>query len=140
KLLAQHLVLTLVALTLALSISLPLGILLTRLRYLEGPVFAVVNLLQTIPSLALLGFLIPIMGIGFKPAIVALLLYALLPLVRNTFIGIREIQPSLIEACRGMGLTDTQILRKVEIPLAIPTIMAGIRTSMVILVGTATLV
>lgn len=140
KLLVQHLVLTLVALTLALIISLPLGILLTRVRYLEGPVFAVVNLLQTIPSLALLGFLIPIMGIGFKPAIVALLLYALLPLVRNTFIGIREIQPSVIEACRGMGLTDMQILTKVEIPLAIPTIMAGIRTSMVILVGTATLV
>jgi osmoprotectant transport system permease protein len=140
KLLMQHLMLTTTALALALIISLPLGIILTRARYLDGPVFAFINLLQTIPSLALLGFLIPVMGIGFKPAIMALLLYALLPLVRNTYIGIREVDPSLIEACRGMGLTDLQILKKVELPLALPTIMAGVRTSMVILVGTATLV
>lgn len=140
KLLGQHLMLTTTALALALVISLPLGIVLTRAKYLDGPVFAFINLLQTIPSLALLGFLIPVMGIGFKPAITALLLYALLPLVRNTYIGIREVDPSLIEACRGMGLTDFQILKKVELPLAVPTIMAGVRTSMVILVGTATLV
>ena len=140
RLLKEHIMLTIAALALAIGISLPLGVLLTRLSYLEGPVFAVVNLLQTIPSLALLGFLIPFLGIGVKPAIVALFLYALLPLVRNTFTGIKEVDPNLKEACRGMGLTDMQILKKVELPLALPTIMAGVRTSTVIIVGTATLV
>lgn len=140
RLLKEHVLLTLAALALATGIALPTGVLLTRLSYLEGPVFAVVNLLQTIPSLALLGFLIPFLGIGVKPAIVALFLYALLPLVRNTFIGIKEVDPHLKEACRGMGLTDMQILKKVELPLALPTIMAGVRTSTVIIVGTATLV
>ena len=106
---------------------------------MTGAVFGIVNTFQTIPSLALLGFLIPLVGTGVLPAVIALFLYALLPLVRNTYAGIRDIEPTLKEAARGMGLTDMQILRKVEIPLALPVILAGVRTSTVILVGTATL-
>ncbi|MGE0200322.1 MAG: glycine betaine ABC transporter substrate-binding protein [Candidatus Melainabacteria bacterium] len=135
----EHMVLTLITMGLAIVVSIPLGIALTRLPKLEGPVFTLVNTLQTIPSLALLGFMIPLLGIGMTPAIVALFLYSLLPLVRNTFIGIREVDGRLLDACRGMGLTDRQILTHVELPLALPTIMAGIRTSTVIVVGTATL-
>ncbi|HUS68810.1 MAG TPA: glycine betaine ABC transporter substrate-binding protein [Kofleriaceae bacterium] len=139
RLLQRHLFLTLCGLLAAMALAIPLGIALTRFRRLAGPVFGVINVVQTIPSLALLGFLIPILGIGVTPAIVALFLYGLLPLVRNTFTGISQIDPSLVEGCRGMGLTDMQILRKAELPLAVPIIMAGVRTSAVVLVGTATL-
>ncbi|MDP9135247.1 MAG: ABC transporter permease subunit, partial [Actinomycetota bacterium] len=139
RLLKQHLFLTLSGLLAAMALAIPLGIALTRFRRLAGPVFSVINVVQTIPSLALLGFLIPVLGIGVTPAIVALFLYGLLPLVRNTYTGISQIDPSLVEGCRGMGLTDMQILRKAELPLAVPIIMAGIRTSAVVLVGTATL-
>jgi osmoprotectant transport system permease protein len=138
-LLEQHLFLTITALLAALAFAVPLGIVLTRTPRLSGSVFGVINVFQTIPSLALLGFLIPLLGIGIKPAIFALFLYALLPLVRNTHAGIAQIDPSLKEACRGMGLTDFQILRKAELPLALPIIMAGVRTSAVLLVGTATI-
>jgi len=135
----QHLMLTLVALLFALMIALPTGVALSRFPKLSGPVFAIVNAVQTIPSLALFGFLIPLVGIGAMPAIIALFLYALLPLISNTYTGISEVDDSLIDACKGMGLTSGQILRKVEIPLAFPVIMAGIRTSTVLMVGTATL-
>lgn len=138
-LLRQHMFLTLAGLLAAMLLAIPLGVALTRFRRLAGPVFSVINVVQTVPSLALLGFLIPLLGIGVTPAIVALFLYGLLPLVRNTYTGISQIDPSLVEACRGMGLTDMQILRKAELPLAVPIIMAGIRTSAVLLVGTATL-
>ncbi len=139
KLLKEHLYLTLVALTLAVIVSIPAGIALTRFEKIRGLVFTVINTFQTIPSLALLGFLVPVLGIGRLPAIVALFLYALLPLVRNTYTGIREIDPKIIEASQGIGLTNLQILRKVEMPIALPMIIAGIRTSTVIIVGTATL-
>jgi len=135
----QHMFLTLSGLLAAIALAVPLGIALSRFRRFAGPVFSVINVIQTVPSLALLGFLIPILGIGVTPAIVALFLYGLLPLVRNTYTGISQIDPALVEACRGMGLTDLQILRKAELPLAVPIIMAGIRTSAVLLVGTATL-
>lgn len=95
--------------------------------------------LQTIPSLALLGLLIPLFGIGKVPAIIALVAYALLPILRNTYTGIKEVDPSLIEAARAMGMNERQLLLKVEIPLATPVMMAGIRTAMVLIVGTATL-
>ena len=135
----QHMFLTLSGLAAAFCLAVPLGIALTRFRRAAGPVFAAINVVQTVPSLALLGFLIPLLGIGATPAIVALFLYGLLPLLRNTYTGISQVDPSLIEACRGMGLTDMQILRKAELPLALPVIMAGLRTSAVLLVGTATL-
>lgn len=135
----EHIGLTLVALVIAIITGLPLGILLTKYRKISSIVLGGVGIIQTIPSIALLGFLLPLLGIGPTPAIVALFLYALLPIVRNTFTGIKEVEPSVTEAARGMGMSDMQILRNVEIPLAMPVIFAGIRTATVINVGVATL-
>ena len=95
--------------------------------------------LQTIPSLALLGLMIPIFGIGKVPAIIALVVYALLPILRNTYTGIKEVEPSLTEAAKGIGMKPMRRLTKVELPIAMPVIMAGIRTAMVLIIGTATL-
>ena len=139
KLLGEHLLLSFVAIFFALLISLPLGVLLTRKKRAAQIVFPIVNTIQTIPSLALLGFLIPILGIGFAPAVLALFLYSLLPLVRNTYEGIKAVDRNFVEASRGIGLTNFQILFKVEIPLALPIILAGLRTATVIVIGTATL-
>lgn len=137
--LVEHLELTFIALFLAILIGVPLGIHIARARFLSGPVLAVVSTIQTIPSVALLGFLIPLLGIGMKPAIVALFLYSLLPIVRNTFIGIDRVDPAAIEAARGMGMRDRQILFRVMIPQALPVLMAGIRTATVMCVGITTL-
>lgn len=139
KITKEHLILSFGSLLLALIISLPTGILLTRYPVISTPVFAIINTIQTIPSLALLGFLIPIMGIGKIPGIVALFLYSLLPLIRNTYAGVQAVNNNFIEASRGIGLTNWQILWKVEIPLAMPVILAGVRTASVIVIGTATL-
>lgn len=135
----EHVWLTLVALALAVLIGLPLGVLLTRFRRTSGTVLGAVGVIQTIPSIALLGFLLPLMGIGAAPAIVALFLYALLPIVRNAYAGVDEVDPAVVEAARGMGMSDRQLLMKVELPLAVPVIFAGIRTATVINVGVATL-
>ena len=139
KLLGEHLLLSFGALFLALLLSLPVGIILTRYQSLGKIVFPIINTIQTIPSLALLGFLIPLMGIGFTPALLALFLYSLLPLIRNIYTGILAVDKNYIEASRGIGLTNMQILFKVEIPLALPIIIAGLRTAAVIVIGTATL-
>ncbi len=135
----EHISLTLVALVIAIIIGLPLGVFLTRYRKPSNVILGGVGIIQTIPSIALLGFLLPFLGIGPTPAIVALFLYALLPIVRNTFTGISEVDSSVTDAARGMGMSDMQILRKVELPLATPVIFAGIRTATVINVGVATL-
>jgi len=135
----EHIGLTVIALTIAIFIGLPIGILLTRYKNLAQSVLGVIGVIQTIPSIALLGFLLPLLGIGVIPAIVALFLYALLPIVRNTYTGIEEVDPSVREAARGMGMTDGQILLKVELPLSVPVIFAGIRTATIINVGIATL-
>ena len=135
----EHIGLTVVALAIAVFTGLPLGILLTRYKTLSPSVLGVTGVIQTIPSVALLGFLLPFLGIGVTPAIVALFLYALLPIVRNTFTGIEEVDASVKEAARGMGMSGMQVLRKVELPLAVPVIFAGIRTATVINVGVATL-
>jgi osmoprotectant transport system permease protein len=121
------------------AIGLPLAIACTRYRRMAGPTLGAVGVIQTIPSIALLGFMIPLLGIGAVPAIVALFLYALLPIVRNTYAGIDEVDAAVVEAARGMGMTNRQILTKVELPLAMPVIFAGIRTATVINVGVATL-
>lgn len=134
-----HIGLTFLSLCLALLIGLPAGILITYRPRLASVVLAVVGVLQTVPSIALLGFLIPVLGIGIGPAIVALFLYALLPIVRNTYVGIREVSPMLKETARGMGMTTAQVLMRLELPLALPVIFAGIRTATVINVGVATL-
>lgn len=134
-----HIGLTFVSLLLALVVGVPLGILIARRQRLANGVLGVAGVLQTVPSVALLGFLIPLLGIGVGPALVALFLYALLPLIRNTYVGITEVSASVREAARGVGMTDRQILTKVELPLALPVIFAGIRTATVINVGVATL-
>lgn len=135
----EHLWLTLVSLLFAVITGMLTGVYITRNQRSAKWVIGLVNAVQTIPSLALLGFMIPLLGIGPTPAIVALFLYALLPIVRNTFTGINEVEASIKEAAKGMGLTDYQVLTRVELPLATPVIFAGIRTAFVINVGVATL-
>lgn len=135
----QHLGLTFLSLFLAILVGLPLGILIARRRKLSSPILGIAGILQTIPSIALLGFMIPAFGIGATPAIIALLIYALLPIVRNTYTGITEVNPTVIEAAKAMGMNPKQMLFKVELPLAMPVIIAGIRTAAVINVGVATL-
>ena len=135
----EHVQLTLMSLSIALFIGLPIGILLTRHKRFADPVMGAVGVVQTIPSVALLGLLLPLLGIGVVPAIVALFLYALLPIVRNTYTGIEGVESYVKEAAKGMGMSDWQILKRVELPLAVPVIFAGIRTATVINVGVATL-
>ncbi|MGM5473997.1 ABC transporter permease/substrate-binding protein [Bacillus pumilus] len=137
--LLEHIQISFIALFLAILIAIPLGIYLTRVPKLAEWVIGVTAVLQTIPSLALLGLLIPLVGIGQVPAIIALVVYALLPILRNTYTGIQEVDPSLREAALAMGMNHRKRLLKVELPLAMPVIMAGIRTGMVLIVGTATL-
>lgn len=137
--LLAHIGLTFISLLIAAAIGVPLGIFIAKRKKLSGAVLGFVGVLQTIPSIALLGFMIPILGIGPKPAIVALFLYALLPIVRNTFTGIIGVDASVRDAAKGMGMSGKQILTKVELPLALPVILAGIRTATVINVGVATL-
>lgn len=135
----EHLFIATSALLLSMLVAIPLGIFLTRRESLAKFILGLGNIIMTIPSLALLAFMLPILGIGNKPAIAALFLYALMPIMRNTYTGIKQVQPSLIEAAKGMGMTDFQILSGIELPLAISVILAGIRTTYVILIGWATL-
>ena len=135
----QHIGLTFISLLIAVVIGLPLGIYITRHKKAAGLVLGAAGVLQTIPSLALLGFMIPLLGIGPVPAITALFLYALLPVIRNTYAGINGVDPGVREAALAMGMTSTQRLFKVDLVLAFPVIMAGIRTATVINVGVATL-
>jgi osmoprotectant transport system permease protein len=137
----EHLVLTAVAVVLAILFAVPLGLFLTRQEALAPAVLGLTGVIQTIPSLAMLAFMIPIpgLGLGARSAVAALFLYALLPILRNTYTGIREVDAPLIEAATGMGLRDREILLRIELPLATRTIMAGIRTASVISVGVATL-
>jgi len=137
----EHLVLVLTSVGIATAVAVPLGIALTRRVAWQQPVLAAANVVQTIPSLALFGLLIPLplFGIGARTALFALTLYALLPILRNTVTGIAGIDPALREAAVGMGMTDAQLLRRVELPLAASVILAGIRVATVIGVGLATI-
>jgi osmoprotectant transport system permease protein len=138
----EHVQLVGISIFTASAIGVPLGVLLTRRKALRRWVLGAANVIQTIPSLALFGFLIPVPfigGIGSRTAIVALTLYALLPILRNTCVGIAGVDRSVVEAARGMGMTDAQILWKVEIPLALTVILAGVRVATVIGVGVATI-
>src|SRR5687768_886350 len=141
-LIVQHLVLVLAATAVAVAVGVPLGLLLTRRPRLARVTLAAAGILQTIPSLALFGFLIPLPlvgGIGARTAIVALVLYALLPIVRNTYTGIRQVDPAVAEAATGLGMTSGERLRLVELPLALPVVLAGVRIAAVVSVGTATI-
>ena len=134
-----HLLITLVTVVFAVLISVPIGILITRVRSLYDPVIKLAGMLYTVPSLAMFGVLVPIFGIGFKPAIVALTLYSLLAIIRNTAVGINGVDQSIIESARGMGMRDRAILTQVELPLALPVIFAGIRIATVSTISLATL-
>ncbi|MEE2776518.1 MAG: glycine betaine ABC transporter substrate-binding protein [Acidobacteriota bacterium] len=135
----QHLTLSIGALILGVVVAVPLGLGLERRRRVAEGIIRGVGTTQTIPSLALLGFLIPVLGVGVVPAIVALWLYSLFPILRNTYTGVRDADPEAVEAALALGMTEGQVLRHVRLPLAVPTIMAGVRTAGVITVGTATL-
>jgi osmoprotectant transport system permease protein len=138
----EHLWLVGISTLLAVLIGIPLGVLIAHWPVLNKPVLASANIIQTIPSLALFGFLLPLPWLGERAdrlAILALTLYALLPLIRNTFTGIRGVDPAVVEAGRGMGLTDRQLLFQVELPLAVSVILSGVRVAVVISVGLATI-
>jgi len=142
QLTAEHLELVAIAMVLATLIGIPLGIVVTRKAALRRWVMGAANIIQTVPSLALFGFLIPVPligGIGSRSAIVALTLYALLPILRNTYTGIMNVDRAVIEVARGMGMTNRQILWQVEIPLSLAVILAGVRVATVISIGVATI-
>jgi osmoprotectant transport system permease protein len=138
----EHISMVGIAMLLAIGAGVPLGILITRRRNLRAPVLGSSNLIQTIPSLALFGFLLPVPWLAARSdrlAITALALYSLLPIIRNTYTGIMGVDPAIREVGRGMGMTDGQLLWQVELPLAMSTIMAGIRVATVIAIGVATI-
>ena len=138
----EHLQLVVIAMTVAILTGVPLGLLLVHRKFLRTLALGIASILQTIPSLALFGFLIPIPfigGIGKRTAIVALAVYALLPILRNTYVGLTSIDPAVLEAAEAMGMTNTQILLRVRFPLALAFILAGIRTATIITIGVATI-
>lgn len=136
--LLEHIFMTVLTMVIVLVITIPLGIYLTRNDKLADPIIGVTGVFQTIPSIAMFGFLLPFVGIGLKPTIIALVAFALLPVLRNVYTGIREVDKALIDAGKGMGMTDGQILRMIQLPLALPVIMAGIRTATIMTIGVAT--
>ena len=137
----EHLQLTVVAAAIVLVIAIPLGILLSRrpFRRLSGPVMVVANIGQAAPAIGLIVLLAFIVGFGFTAAVIALVAYAVLPVLRNTMVGLQQVDQRLVEAGRGMGMSAAAVLFRVELPLAVPVMLAGIRTALVLLVGTATL-
>lgn len=134
----EHIQLVGISVLAAMAIGIPLGILVTRLRWLEGSVMGVTGVLYTVPSLALFSILMPYTGLGATTVIVALVLYSLLAIVRNTVAGIDDVPPATLDAARGMGMTGSQRLFLVELPLALPVILAGIRLATVAAIGIAT--
>src|SRR5262252_6628818 len=138
----EHLWLVSISMLFAIGIGIPLGILITRWPALDKPILGSANIIQTIPSLALFGFLLPAPWFGERAdrmAILALTLYSLLPLIRNTYVGIRGVDSAVVEAARGMGMTDRQMLLEVQLPLSLGVIIAGVRVATVISVGLATI-
>ena len=135
----EHLYISLISVGLGILIAIPLGIALTRVPKVANFVMGFLGIIQTVPSFAILAFFIPLLGVGKVPAIVALFFYAVLPILRNTYTGVKGVNKDLLEAGRGMGMTGWERVRLVEIPLAIPVIMAGIRLTTVYLIGWATL-
>ncbi|NOU96305.1 ABC transporter permease subunit [Paenibacillus sp. LMG 31456] len=139
--LQQHIVISAISVLLGAVVAIPIGIWLAgnRISWINGLVFAIANILQTIPSLALLAILIPILGVGRTPAIFALFLYSLMPILRNTYTGFRSVDPNLLEAANGMGYSKSQRLLKIQMPLSVPYIMSGIRVTTVYVISWATL-
>lgn len=135
KLFIEHIYLTFVAIVIISVLGIILGIIMTRSRTIANIIMTIVNLIYTIPSIALFGFFVSITGIGFKSALIALVIYGLLPIIRNTYVGITEVDPFLIESAIGMGTTNTQLLYKVQLPLALPVIFAGFRTMVIMTIA-----
>lgn len=135
----QHINLTVMAISIAILVGVPLGIIVSRVEPLRKIILGFVNLVQAVPSMALLGLLVPVLGIGSKPAIFMVVVYSLLPIVKNTYIGISSIDPVILESSKGIGLTKNQTLFKIQLPLALPIIMGGVRISAVTAVGLMTL-
>ena len=135
----EHLMLTVVSLSIALLIALPVGLFLSRVKWISVPILSVLGILYSIPSLAMFAFLIPFVGLGVKPAIIALVAYSQLILVRNVMVGFQSIDPSIIEAGKGMGLGSFPLFWKIEFPLALPVILGGIRIATISTIGIATI-
>ena len=138
-LLLEHIKLTAISVGLAVLIGVPLGIFISYMSKASKIVLSIANVIQAIPSMALLGFMIPFLGIGAIPAVTAVVLYSLLPIIKNTYTGLESINPQTLEAAKGIGLTRFQILTKVQIPLALPVIMTGVRVASVTAVGLMTM-
>jgi osmoprotectant transport system permease protein len=138
--LVQHVEIVVVSFLLAAAIALPLGVLMASSgRYWRGLVFALASLGQIVPSIAALALAFTFLGLGFRPTVIALVIYGLLPILRNTVVGLQAIDPAIVEAARGMGMTRLQTLARIQLPLAAPAIFAGLRTALVLIIGTATL-
>ena len=137
ELMLEHLWLVLVSIGIAVVIAVTVGVIISYKTSLAISVLTVCQILMTIPSMAMLAFMVPLFGIGFTTGVMALILYSLLPIVRNTYTGIKEISPAIVESAVGMGMTEWRVLMKIKIPLARPVIMAGIRTATVMIVGIA---
>lgn len=135
----EHLYISLIAVLLGIIVAVPLGIALTRIPKAAEAIIRLISIIQTFPSLAVLAFFVPLLGVGKVPAIIALFFYSVLPILRNTYTGVKDVDKNFLEAGRGMGMNGWEIIRNVEIPFAIPIIMAGIRLSTVYLIGWATL-
>ena len=137
----QHLIMSVLSLVIGILITIPLAILLTRLKsnFLKNIVFNIANVFQTVPTIAMLALMIPILGIGMKPAVTAMFLYSLLPLLRNTYTGIQSIDPGIVDSAKGMGYGPIQRLIKIELPLALPYIMSGIRVTSVYIISWVTM-
>ncbi|MFB6803059.1 ABC transporter permease [Peribacillus butanolivorans] len=135
----EHLYISMIAVFLGILVAVPLGILLTRMKKSASIIIGIANIMQTLPSLAVLAFFIPFLGVGKTPAIIALFFYSVLPILRNTYTGIKGVNKNLLESGRGIGMTSWERIRLVEFPLALSVIMAGIRTASVYLIGWATL-
>lgn len=133
----EHLALVFISVGLAIAVAVPSGIVATRNDRVKGVVMSIGNVAQSIPTLAIIALVFPILGLGFLPSLVGLFAYALLPILTNTIAGIESVDEDTIRAARGMGMTQNEILRKIQLPLAVPVIFAGIRTSAVLNVGTA---
>jgi osmoprotectant transport system permease protein len=135
----EHLYISMIAVFLGIIVAVPLGIMLTRMKRSASIIIGIANIMQTLPSLAVLAFFIPFLGVGKTPAIIALFFYSVLPILRNTYTGIKGVNENLLESGRGIGMTSWERIRLVEFPLALSVIMAGIRTASVYLIGWATL-
>ena len=139
KLILEHIVLSLVSLGLGILVAVPLGIILSQFPKIANVVIGLASVLQTVPTLALLALMVPLLGVGAVPAIVALFIYSLLPILRNTYLGMSGVDPNLLDAAKGMGMSTGQVIQKVQFPMAVSVILAGIRLSAVYVIAWTTI-